>query len=471
VLYYGVFCTVYLSFERAFGGHRGIGVAAGMAAVAAVLAASGRAEAVLRPLSRLADAAAGVPASRWLLVWLGIGCLLRLGWAALVPPTPVSDHLSYLRLAESLVERGEYWLGHTSFLRPPGVSLALVPLVALLGAGPWVPLVLNLLLLGGTLVVVHGLAARVAGQRVANAAVVLLAVWPNGVLLSGLASKELLLLLLLPAVLLVEIGGAARPGPRKVWPELCAGLLLGAAVLTQPTSILLVAAVAVFEWLRGWAGGGAARRLGLLVAGAALVVSPWTLRNYLASGKLLLVSANGGQTLWVANNPEATGGFVSIDDDRGKLDEITYDRLAFRRAIRWIGDNPGRFLVLAVRKQILFLGDDADGAYWSLKRGRGIGDLRYILAKGISNAYWVAVLSLGAVALARLRGDPLTMMAPTVVLMLPLLLQVVVFSITESGGRHHVATMAFIVILSCLAAEGERAPTSSLERSSTVPPA
>jgi 4-amino-4-deoxy-L-arabinose transferase-like glycosyltransferase len=444
VILYGVFCTVSLSLERALGFDPIAGFAAGAVVAAVVLwLALRRGDDVAGVFDRVVDSAAGLPVRTWILIWIGIGCLLRLGWGLAVPHVPTSDYLSYLRLAESLVERGEYWLGHTCFLRPPGVSFALTPLVAVFGAETWVPLVQNLLLYCATVVVVFALARQVMDDRVARLSVVVLALWPNGVMLSGLASKELLLLLLVPTTVLVYLRGAEEE-LHKPGLELAAGLLLGACVLTQPAFLMLAGVFLIYELLRESGSQGAVRRLALLAIGTVLVVSPWTLRNYRASGEFVLVSANGGQTLWVANNPQATGGFVSVDDDRGRLDEITYDRLAFRRAVSWIRDNPGRFLALALRKQILFLGDDSDGPYWVIKRGLEIGDLRYAIAKGIANAFWIGVLALGVVSIVyRRRAHP-----ASVLLMLPLLVQFVVFSITESGGRHHAAIMALIAIVS-----------------------
>jgi len=460
VLLWGVFCTVLLSLERAFGGTVVISLLT--AAVSLVVVACigiRRNEWIAKRLGRAADLMESVSARTWILATIVIGGLLRIAWTVLIPYVPTSDYLSYLRLAAGLADRGEYWLGHTCFLRPPGVSLSLVPWIAVFGAETWVPLIHNLVLYSMTVLVVFALARRVADDRVAGMSVALLAMWPNGIFLSGLASKELLLLFLLPATALVYLTGMEGTGGwRAAGIELAAGLLLGASILTQPTFLLMVGVFAVVEVVRGPLSWSAARRLALLVVGAALVVAPWTLRNYLASGSFLLVSANGGQTLWVANNPEATGGFVSVADDRDQLDEITYDRVAFRRAIRWITDNPRRFLELAVRKQILFLGDDADGAYWTLKRGLGIGGPGYAVAKGISNLYWIGVLALGMVAIRRLLGDPILTRPSTVLLMLPLLAEVVIFSVTESGGRHHVAIMGFIVILSSFVAAERKDP-------------
>jgi 4-amino-4-deoxy-L-arabinose transferase-like glycosyltransferase len=452
VLLYGVLCTVELSLERAFGTHQPASILVAVVSAAVVWwIGVRRNDEVVTAARSVSDLVARVPARTWIVAVIIIGCGMRIAWTAVARPVPNSDYLSYLTLASSLVERGEYWIGHTCFFRPPGVSLALAPLVAVFGPKTWVPLLQNLVLFSATVVIVFFLARRVADARVARASVALLAVWPNGVFLSGLASKELLLLFLLPAAVGLYLRAAAEPsGGRSVGFELAAGLVLGACILTQPTFLFMVGAFALFELVGGTVTWSGARRLALLLLGAALMVSPWTLRNYVASGRFLLVSANGGHALWVGNNPQATGGYVSVGRGRTEPDEITYNREALAWALSWIRENPRRFMELVVRRQALYLGDDADGAYWVLKRGLGIGGARYAVAKGLSNAFWIAVLALGVVSIRRILRDGASIRAPTVLAMLPLLFQVLIFSVTESGGRHHVAIMGFLVILSCL---------------------
>jgi hypothetical protein len=220
-------------------------------------------------------------------------------------------------------------------------------------------------------------------------------------------------------------------------------------VLTQPHAALLVPVLAAFEWLRGGPRRVALARLAVVMVAAGLAVLPWTVRNYLLSGQVVVVSANGGHSLWVGNNPQATGGYVAVRPAWAELHEVAYDRAAAAWALSWIRAHPGAFLRLVPRKQILYLGDDADGAYCSVKEGLGIRDVRYVVAKGSSNAYWIVVLGLAAMGVWGWRRE---LPAPAIALLiLPMLLQLGLFSITESGGRHHVQLAAPLAILAALA--------------------
>jgi 4-amino-4-deoxy-L-arabinose transferase-like glycosyltransferase len=446
---YGVFCTVLLGLERAIGMEtRTAALIAGLAAAGVLLAASrhGRladlATRVMGPLGR-------VRARCWVLLWIAVGSVLRLVWAVVVPPIPASDHLAYLTLAVNLIERGRFWLGHDCLYLPPGISLAMAPLIAALGDHPLVPLAFNLLLFAVALPASYLLARRLVGDDAARVSVVLLAVWPNLIMLAGFASKELLVFALLPTVLLLTLQSAAAPARWSLAWSAGTGLLLGAMVLTQPHTALLVPVLAAFEWLRGGPRRAALVRLVVVVVAAGLAVLPWTVRNYLVSGELVAVSANGGHSLWVGNNPRATGGYIPVRPDWAEAHEVAYDRAARGWALSWIRANPGAFLRLVPRKQVLYLGDDAAGAYWAVKEGLGIRDVRYALAKGTSNAFWIAILGLAVVGAWAWRNR---LAAPTLALLaLPMVLQLGLFSITESGGRHHVQLAALLAILAALA--------------------
>jgi 4-amino-4-deoxy-L-arabinose transferase-like glycosyltransferase len=53
-----------------------------------------------------------------------------------------------------------------------------------------------------------------------------------------------------------------------------------------------------------------AARAAILAAGAALVIAPVTIRNYLAEGDFVLISANGGLNFYIGNHAGANGGYV-----------------------------------------------------------------------------------------------------------------------------------------------------------------
>ena len=99
-----------------------------------------------------------------------------------------------------------------------------------------------------------------------------------------------------------------------------------------------------------------------------IVLSPWTIRNYVTFGHFIPLRGNGGLELALANHPIA----VTADDDkrvfRARLDEIhpndsnaafkkmmtvggeyEYARILQNKSVRWITDNPSSFFQLALK--------------------------------------------------------------------------------------------------------------------------
>lgn len=224
-----------------------------------------------------------------------------------------------------------------------------------------------------------------------------------------------------------------------VWSVL-AGTFLGAALLVQPSLQLLPIAAALLLIAMSAAPLSAAKRAAALLLSAALIVAPWTIRNHLVFDRFVLVSTNGGDVLYRANNPLATGAYQSrgaVDLDR--LPELEKDQAGRRYAFDWIAQHPSAFLGLALRKQTLFMGDDAVGAYTTFRVGRGSSSSwTYAFFKAIATVWWWVVwVSILALAITtnrkRVDGDPL--------FRLPIWCWLYLFgihTIFESAGKYHV---------------------------------
>jgi hypothetical protein len=88
----------------------------------------------------------------------------------------------------------------------------------------------------------------------------------------------------------------------------------------------------------------------------ALTLTPWTVRNTLLYGEVVLVAPVGGMTLYDSLNPYADGGVRTRDHDvwpSGATLAII-DRKHRDAALAWASANPGRVLELAVEKQKRF---------------------------------------------------------------------------------------------------------------------
>jgi 4-amino-4-deoxy-L-arabinose transferase-like glycosyltransferase len=398
---------------------------------------------------------AAISGRLWLFLVTGLGIILRVAWVILFPAPFASDGLAYYDLAARLAHGLTYQTPFHEWAEwPPGYPFLLFLHFRLLGVGPWAVNVANLLLFIGSMLAVYALARRF-GEATARLATLLLALWPNLIASAGAATKEMVILFLLPALLLLYLRAGEETSPgRAAAMRLVAGMVLGYNTLTQPGVLLLAVAFAAYELLLRTPLLRAVGRLVLLGAGMLLVILPWTYRNYRVLHTPVLVTSCGGDVFYRANNPLATGGWIKNGEHPLKqYDELTRSRLGYQWGKEWIRAHPDQFLLLSLKKQVLFLGDDAVGIYETLKRGLGIGGKAYALAKLGSNLYWIGIWALLLTALF-LRWPTDWHRRPEVMLFLLTILYFwAIDSVFESGARHHTPLAGLLAILAASLAE------------------
>ena len=437
-----------------------------VAASAAVAAAAAlivwrRREALAARLRHLVARLEASRPRRWLVVALALGLALRFAWMAAAPTPFRSDGLSYARLAEALAVEGVYRApGEDLAFWPPGYPLALVPFVVLLGDSRDAVLASNLVLYALLVGTTWWFGRRALGDAPAALACLLLAVWPNLVALAAVPAKELLVAVLLLGALSLLVAAESRQRASAAWGlALAGGAALGAATLVQPGLALLALPLAGHALLAGRTRRVAGVAVAGLALGASALVLPWMLRNQRLLGAPVLGTA-AGLVFFLANNPRATGEHVAVNDlDLAGLPELERSRRGFELGRAWISENPGAFARLAMRKLVVFLGDDADGVYHTL-RERSLPRGAYALAKGVAQTFWWA-LWLGVLLGAWTHGRAIGASPWLVSGVLALLYLGAVHAVFEAGGRHHVPLAPLIALLAVSAASGRRSPEAS----------
>jgi hypothetical protein len=114
-----------------------------------------------------------------------------------------------------------------------------------------------------------------------------------------------LFLLVFAVFLLLRVVIATLAGSCPWWDVALGGSVLGLACLTRDGTEAIVAALAVALW---WLcrHGRALTHWGLpaaMVTATCLVIAPWTILNWRATGDFIPVSTLGGCNLWIGNNP------------------------------------------------------------------------------------------------------------------------------------------------------------------------
>lgn len=296
---------------------------------------------------------------------IGLALALRLGLAAYLRPVPISDFKAYWNIAVDLA-RGEGYVtkeGEPSAYRPIGYPLLLSLVVRLFGEDWWYAIVIQALMGTGVVLATYWLTARLFGTTAGLTAAALTAIMPDHLLWSTVLDSEVpfMVWMLLGVALWVPPRGAAGFVP-SLGTLVVSGVFLGLAALTRPVMLPAAGVFFVYAMLctrDGWRSLATWRRAvtgtAAVVLGMALVVAPWTVRNYVALGAFVPVSTNGGVNLWQGNNPDANGAFFWPTDPArnplsGVRDEVERDRLGRRLALQWIRENPLEFARLGLTK-------------------------------------------------------------------------------------------------------------------------
>jgi 4-amino-4-deoxy-L-arabinose transferase-like glycosyltransferase len=275
---------------------------------------------------------------------LGLALRVDYAWEG---RAPVFDAVAYGEIARNLDEGNGFTLGEKA-TQPasnysPGLPLLTTGLYKLSGDEHerFARIVLVLI---GTLSVLFAylIARRLSGPFAGLVGAGAVAIYPAFLEYQGMLMGEPLAATLLSGAVLSMLWAAGQARTRWLVP----GLLLGALILVRPEylgiSFLLAAVVFVHnrsEWRVGLV------NAAILLAGVALVVTPWTVRNAIALDRFVPVSTGGGQVLFAGTylpsdgDPEQVGSeviernpglFEPGDIERLRLEEILA-RLAAQR--------------------------------------------------------------------------------------------------------------------------------------------
>jgi asparagine N-glycosylation enzyme membrane subunit Stt3 len=279
-------------------------------------------------------------------------------------------------------------------------------------------------IVGAAAIVVVGLLARrVAGDRAGLVAAGIAAVYPTLIAADGSLMSETLYGLLVGLALLAAYRFRDRPG----WAMAAViGGLLGLAALTRGEALLLLPLLALVlclgeqaPWRRR------VLRFAAICAGAAVVILPWTVRNWAAFDRPVLVSINGSAVIAGANCDSVYSGenmgFWDIECTAGvprSLSEPEKADVWRERGVDYALDHPGRLpAVGAVR--VLRVWDFWQPWRQTLAEGRD----RTVQAVGTGMFYLLLPLAAWGLVLLRRRDAPLSiLLAPAVAVTLSALL-------------------------------------------------
>jgi 4-amino-4-deoxy-L-arabinose transferase-like glycosyltransferase len=400
---------------------------------------------------------------------LGLALVLRIMWALLIPVIPQSDVLAYDTFARTLYHHGVFgWTKEEPFaFWPPGTSIFYAGVYKLFGLNYVGVIIANLAVTVGLLICSARVIARFFGAQAALCSTLLLALWPTLVMLTTLLLSEQLFVLLVVGAL--DVWTAPR---LNVWARaITAGLLLGMATLVRPFAVLVpgVYAVGMLLYL-GWNRQRLREQVLLcVISGIALliVVSPWTWRNYLLYGHFVLVSTNGGATLWMGNAPGTDGLFMQFPDNVKALNDYERNKVLGALAKQYIVDDPLAFVQRSFLKLVRLYNNESCGVLWNMYGiTKSFGAEAVLWFKRFTQLSWAFIFglfALGAVMLGCTSGRRRLLLSPLPLLML---FFSTVHAVVISGERYHLVTMTSVAALGGFAIvtllKRRRAPTPTL---------
>jgi 4-amino-4-deoxy-L-arabinose transferase-like glycosyltransferase len=181
----------------------------------------------------------------------------------------------------------------------------------------------------------------------------------------------------------------------------------------------------------------------------ALGLAPWTIRNYLAFGRFVLIRSNFGLVLWMGNHPGPYGFDQTLSPFANAVPAADYVRMgemAFmadrkQKAYSFMRAHPGRTMGLTLRNVWKFWLDvtDHEANPW-------YGDSQRLNVRFFSNAVLVMLALAGTIQMLRQRS-PASPLYLSVVLFFPL-----VYYVTRPGIRFRFAIEPILTILAAYGA-------------------
>ena len=386
--------------------------------------------------------------------------------AAALSYDPASDSAYYLRLAQDCVAAAapyplpEHIATH-AYIANPGYINLLAPVIAVAGAGAglWLNIVMNCLLL----LVLRSIVGKLCGERVRALFVIFFCCLPSGVFIVASYMSDLPCALAGCAALWLLCLSRRRSLPLIA----AAGFMLVIANYIRPVAVTYAAVAVVYLCICR-----APRRAWLALAASALVGSAALIgANKATTGHWWLFSTTGGCNLLQGASDEATGTYCAdvfevghpgeIAGEYAGADVFRKDSIWRAQAIGWIKTHPAAYAALAPQKIYHQMFADsyhthlaAQTAVELLPDGSMPPELKRRMILESVPYYAVLLMAAGgAIILLRRRRAHLLLLAAT-----PIAVNLIIAALIVGAPRYHYPAMPAFLLLAAIFAAARKKP-------------
>jgi 4-amino-4-deoxy-L-arabinose transferase-like glycosyltransferase len=321
-----------------------------------------------------------------------IAIVLRVIWALLIPVIPISDGVAYDTFAQNIWLNGTYgWIENqpTAFW-PVGTSAIYSLLFMLFGHSYTAIVILNITCTAAIIVLIPALCDRFfEDKRVGLYSALLIALWPTLIFYTTVLASELPYM----AFLMAAFYCLTSKKLHIIKYGISSGILFAVAYYIRPLAIIVFAIGAFYLCVYTDNKRVAIVRSTLALLVLALLVSPWTYRNYQLYDAFIPMSTNSGATLWMGNQPGTNGGYAPTPQALAHLDEHERNQALKQEALDYIKEEPVAFLTRTAEKFIQFHLRETIGVSWN-KEGiaQVLGEKALLPLKLFAQLYWSILL-------------------------------------------------------------------------------
>ncbi|HAW50088.1 TPA: hypothetical protein DCX16_03965 [bacterium] len=271
-------------------------------------------------------------------------------------PQPGTDMATYNNFAKEIIngtfsEKESYYYGPLYFY-----FLALI--YKIFGENPYIAKLIQMIIGASTGLLVYLIGKNVFGYTVGIISLILFIFYAPFYVHEGVFLMESIVTFLNTLAIFLLLRVENKPSYKNL---AFAGISIGLSALSRANILLFILFILIWmlKNLKLKAQGPKLLRFAFLCLIILLTISPATIRNYLVSGRFVLISTNGPILLWIGNNPYATGEYtypppVYYDKVTQKVKEKG-DRVYIEEVVAFAKEDTKSFIGLLFRKLLLCL--------------------------------------------------------------------------------------------------------------------